>query len=161
MANLTGDVDNNAMKLGFGLGAFITFSMSDMVAIQPELLYVMKGTKDDDDAAEKLKLDYVQVPVLVKLNFQTASSFKPSVFAGPAVGILLSGKYGDVDVKDGFKSTDFGLVFGVGAEIGAGATGAFTLDARYDLGLSNILEDAGDFSVKTSNIGLFVGYSFL
>lgn len=170
LANLTGDISGTSMKTGFGFGGFLTFGLSETFSIQPELLYIMKGAKEDvSGGTVKLKLNYLQVPVLFKYDFPTQSSFKPSIFVGPAVGILMSAKVSaesggagvEVDVKDLFNSADLGLVFGLGAEIATGSKGGVTFDARYDLGLSNIAKDSGDQSVKNATIGLFIGYSFL
>ena len=62
--------------------------------------------------------------------------FVPIVFAGPAVGFLLSAKDSGEDVKDYFKSTDFGADLGLGAEIALGKMKAL-IDFRYYMGLTN------------------------
>lgn len=157
MANLTGDIEGNATKMGFGFGLFLTYQASPTIAVQPELLYVMKGTKDDETDA-KLKIDYIEVPVLFKYMIPTQGKIAPNFFAGPFIGFKASAKVEDVDAE-GIKSTDFGVTFGGGIDIASGATGVFTIDARYDLGLSNI-NDVGEASVKTSNIAVFLGYGF-
>jgi hypothetical protein len=198
LAKLTGDdvpVDAK-MKMGIVGGAFITYNLSPSIAIQPELLYTMKGTKWDIDetvsedgiqvkltGTDKYNLTYVQVPILVKFMIPTEGNIKPNLFAGPAIGFLLSAKNKtkvtgtaegvsatidtDVDIKDYVKSTDFSLVFGAGAGFVMG-NGMITVDARYDLGLSSIMKEETDEEthttstpkVKTSTISIMVGYSF-
>jgi hypothetical protein len=162
------------MKMGFGGGAFLTYAFSPMFALQPELLYMMKGVKYEQ-GAQKLteKVDYIEVPVLLKVTPAVQGKIKPNFFAGPFLGILMSAKekmegssdpadnYDD-DVKDYMKSTEFGVAFGLGADFML-AKGKITLDARYDLGLSKIMkaEDNGDqANTKTGTIAVFVGYSF-
>jgi hypothetical protein len=63
-----------------------------MFAIQPEVYYSMQGAKyeeEEDDVQVKVifKYDYIQVPVLAKVNIPIESSIKPNVFLGPALGI--------------------------------------------------------------------------
>ncbi len=173
LANLSGSgVDSifgagvsKSMKIGFGGGAFLTYGFSPMFAIQPEIMYVMKGAKfSEGGATAKVKTDYLQVPVLLKLSPQTQGKIKPYFFAGPFVGILLSAKAtdgGSVDIKDNLKSTEFGVSFGAG--VGFPMTkGAITVDGRYDLGLSKVAKSdkVSDDNIKTGTISFFVGYNF-
>jgi hypothetical protein len=103
------------------------------------------------------KVDLLQVPVLVRYVIGGGST-RPVLFAGPAIAFKLAasmeagvpGGYraGDfdlvTDIGDDVRSTNFGLVFGVGADIDAGS-GQIVLDARYDLGLTEVFEDAAGF----------------
>ncbi|MBU8933540.1 MAG: PorT family protein [candidate division Zixibacteria bacterium] len=167
MANITGDdVDDLDMKLGFGFGGFLVYAVSPQLVIQPEVLYMMKGAQFDDEDGEtwKIKVDYLEIPVLVKFKFPTEGNFKPCLFAGPALGILMSAKVEDEDIKDDLKSIDFGLAFGGGFGLVMGE-GMLTFDARYTLGMSNV----NDWDVeegetlpdnKNANISIMLGYSF-
>lgn len=91
---------------------------------------------------------------------QTQGSIAPSIFAGPAVGFLLSASIEGQDVKDGFTTADFGLVFGGGVDIGTDDRGKLTVDARYTLGLANVLDNSTDYSLKNGAFMLMVGYLF-
>ena len=161
LANLSGDISNNAMKFGFAGGAFITYKFSPQLGIQPEVLYVMKGTKADEGDG-KLKFDYIDIPVLLKYFIPTEGNIKPNIFAGPTVGFLMSAKseYGDEseDVKDYLKSINVAAAFGAGVEIVMESM-AVTFDARYTLGVTNI-NDEGDGDLKTGDISILVGFSF-
>ena len=186
MSNVTGDVENNKMLLGFGGGIFARMMPSPQITIQPEVLYMMKGAKFDDytnaldmDITDaKMEFSYVEVPILVKYNIPTEGKIAPSLFAGPAVGFLMSAKKKgaedgvdyDCDVKDYMKSIDFGVAVGGGIDVAMGEKGKLTFDARYTLGLSNINDvaeaDVADFgygtdaSLKNANISVMVGYAF-
>ena len=162
LTNLTGDVTGNKSMLSFGGGFLFQYMASPQFAIQPEAAFVLKGAKEDNPGGpeEKLKLTYVEIPVLVKFKPKMNGSIQPAIFAGPALGILVSAKAASVDVKDQFKSTDFGAVFGAGIELAAGAKGKVSFDARYALGLSNILKDSGDVSVKNGVASFNVSYLF-
>ena len=172
-------MDGKKMRMGLAFGGFITYSFSDMWAFQPELLYTMKGAKYESSGTiagiawsdkSTIKVDYLEIPVLLKLMIPSQSAFKPSIFAGPALGIKMSAKIHDVltvggdetktdeDITDA-KSTDFGLVFGAGFGYEVGK-GAITFDARYDLGLSTIDNSSSAGDIKNNVISFFVGYSF-
>ena len=152
-------------------GAFLTFSLSPMFAIQPEALISMKGAKwSEGGASLSEKLTYLQIPILAKIMFQTPGVVKPSIYAGPTMGFLLSaketlegtGQYdGDVDVKDSYQGNDIGLILGFGVDVGAGG-GAVTFDARYEMGLSKIMKGGGGYTpdIKNSQFAFLVGYSF-
>lgn len=83
-------------KLGLCVGGFITFNLSDIIVIQPEVLFSMKGSKAEGTLFnETLKLQfnlhYWEIPVLVKLQIPTQGNVKPNLFVGPCVAIKLSG----------------------------------------------------------------------
>jgi len=183
MANLGGDdVEDAKMKMGFAAGGFVTYSINEMFAVQPEVLYTMKGAKwEEDILGETLELTanytYLEIPVLAKFTIPTQGNISPNLFVGPALGILMSakekvewaGESDEEDVKDAMKSTDFGLVFGAGVSIGMPHS-AITIDGRYTMGLGTIAEEETyeydgyeetcECDVKNSVISFAVGYSF-
>jgi len=177
-------MDGKKMRMGLAGGGFITYSFSDMWAIQPEILYTMKGAKYEGtevipisatqsvnaDYKVTIKMDYLEIPVLLKLMIPSQSGFKPCLMAGPALGIKMSSKEKaevtvlgvsastETDMTD-VKSTDFGLVFGAGFGYEVGG-GAITFDARYELGMSTIDNSSNAGDIKNNAISFFVGYSF-
>jgi hypothetical protein len=175
MAKFTGsDAKDVTMRTGLAAGVFITYSLSDLIAIQPEVYYAMKGTKGKYfyppsgptvDVTEKF--DYIEIPVLFKVQLAGGTSFKPSFYAGPELGILLSAKVkGEAngvsvenDVKSETKSTDFGLIGGVGADYLMGS-GKLTFDIRYDIGLAKVIDSSPAPKVYNSAITILVGYGF-
>jgi hypothetical protein len=74
------------------------------------------------------------------------------------LGILVSAHEGGVDVKEFFKSTDFGADFGVGAEMAAGKM-KLIFDLRYYLGLTNAYSGTG-FSMYNRAIIITAGVLF-
>ena len=172
ITNLSGDdIEDADSKMGIVGGGFITYKISDMFAIQPELLFSMKGCKFDEDGGDAtLKLNYLEIPVLAKFLIPMKENIKPNVYLGPSLGILMSAKYdwegggesGTEDVKDDLKSVDFGLVFGGGVDFPIGE-GIMTFDARYTMGLSSFREDDDDgtsYDWKNKAISFIVGYAF-
>lgn len=175
IANIHGDdvEDMWDSKIGICAGGFITCRLSDLFAIQPELLFTMKGAKAEEEVFGEtmkvtMKMNYLEIPVLAKLSIPTPGTVKPSLFVGPSLAIKLSGKAkveyagesAEADIEE-LKSTDFGLVFGGGIDFALGQ-GKLTVDARYTLGLTTTREpeDEEEVDVKNGVISIMVGYSF-
>lgn len=178
MATLGGDIEDALgsidTKTGFAVGGFASFGLSPLVEIQPEVLFVQKGGKQEADGVEgKFKLNYVEIPVLAKLNVPLASAtpIKPHIYAGPSVALELSC---DVEAEAGgvsaelacddssvgieTKSLDFGLVFGGGVGFGLGP-GTLSVDGRYVLGMTNINDIPDDpTDAKNRTIEIMAGY---
>ena len=179
LANVGGDVDEDTdMKLGMHIGGFAEFMLSEKFAIQPELLFSMKGYKSEYSEAEmgvsvnyenKVNLNYIDIPIMAK--YYIVEGF--DVHAGPQIGFLMSAKgkskasatvmgqhYSEEteeDLKDFMNTIDFGLGFGVGYKLDMGVF----FNARYNLGLSNIFDvDTDDFSVQNNVIQISAGYAF-
>lgn len=136
--------------------------ISNNFGVQLEANYSRQGTgviADDGGSAGSIQIDYITIPVILKLYGTPRLSF----FAGPQVGLLLSAKQkmqGDpeVDVKEQFKSTDFYAVFGSEYKF---ANGIF-INARYNLGLSNIIDQdvLPDSEFKNRYFSFRIGYAF-
>jgi len=167
--------EDHSSILALGGGVFGRFFLSNgLIAIQPEALILQNGVKHPDseypfgDTEAEYKLTYLTVPVLVAYSFPTSGQVSPNVFAGPMVGFLMSAKRTEsgngfdeeTDFKDDVKSVHFGVTFGAGISIAIGQRGKLMLDGRYDLGLSNILDDNSGESIKNRSLRLFAGYAF-
>jgi hypothetical protein len=164
-ANLTGDdVDNSDPITAFHVGAVAEIKINEKFSVQPELLYSAKGatSKDSEEGFSyeyALNLDYIDVPIMAKYYVTPGLSLE----AGPQIGFLVAAEAeieeGSVsltdDVKDQFKTVDFGLNFGLGYKLDNG----INFDARYNLGLSNIADD-DDADLKNSVFQISVGYYF-
>jgi len=161
LANWTGDISGNKMMLTFGGGVFMEYSFNPQFAVQPEVLFMMKGTKAEEGDG-KYKLTYIEIPVLLKFKPTMEGNFKPGIFAGPAVGLLMSAKEdpGGEDIKDNLKSIDFGIAFGAGFMYMMQNGGGITFDARYTMGMGTIDDTEADETIKNTNISFMVGYSF-
>jgi hypothetical protein len=169
LANLTGsDVENTSIKPGAAVGAFMCYKFTDIFAVQPEVLFIMKGAKEDSaDVSIKWKANYIEIPLLLKVSMPTEGKIKPSLYVGPGIGILLSSKVSDgeeVDLKDYTKSSNISLIAGAAVAYQL-EKGAVSLEARYDVGLQTIAKNGPDDTgtepdIKTSDISIMVGYAF-
>jgi hypothetical protein len=154
-----GDVEFDH-RVGLLAGGFLDVRLNDVFSIEPEVLYSQKGaevqgTGSNSDSEGTFKLDYIEVPVLLKFWVPvTNSGFRPFLFAGPAVGFevncSLEGEIlsvtGSTDCEEtsvvNTKSPDFGGTVGGGIEFMAGMQ-AVRVDARYTHGFTDI-NDSGD-----------------
>ena len=143
-------------KAGIHLGLLGHIHLAKQLALQPELVYSAQGAKYSVGSVEtKYKLGYINVPVLVQYMFDNGFRLQ----AGPQVGFLVSAKAdvngNSVDIKDDLETVDFALGLGAGyVNPGSG----FGVDARYNLGLSNINDNS---SVKSTNRGFQLGVFYL
>ncbi|KAF2330237.1 porin family protein [Flavobacterium daemonense] len=161
LANFTGDFDTN-LKAGFHIGGFAEIKIIERLAIQPELLFSTQGARYNMDGGGKdsgaYKLNYINVPVLAK--FYVTKKF--TVESGPQIGFLVSAKNESRDIKDAYKTADYGFNFGAGYNF----TDNFSVGLRYTVGLSGIYDrDYVDFSdyydsTKNSNLQLSLAYKF-
>ena len=158
------DLEDNKAKIGFNIGGLVEIPVADSFAVQPELLFSTQGTTEEytiGNVTEKynLKLSYLNIPVLAK--YYVAEGL--SLAAGPQVGIAVTreveveidGDSATVDADDFYKAIDFSLALGAGYQLESG----IFVDARYNLGLSNI-SDVEGFDVKNSVFQFSVGYKF-
>jgi len=154
--NYEGNTDMQS-KIGFNAGVLAHIhSNNSQWALQPELYYSAEGAKYKSNSDESLNLGYLNLPVLVQYMFDNGFRIE----AGPQVGFLLSAKSkdnnGSIDVKDGYKGTTFSVPVGVGYLTHSG----LGFDARYNFGISNIVDNSGP-KVKSNvfQFGLFYQFS--
>ncbi len=170
------------IKLGFVGGGYITYYISDIFALQPEILFSMKGMSWESKTTingipatceNEWSLDYLDIPVLVKFTIPTESSVKPNFFVGPVFSIKLnstfsqdcSGQFGGSSVQtssegtlEDIKSTDVGIVFGGELDFLLGKS-RINLGGRYSMGLIKIRDYQGT-SEKNGVVSVMLGYSF-
>jgi len=164
------DLDPSYRK-GFGLGAFLELPVGEVLSIQPEFLYLQKGMQESEQGVDvTFAIDYVEIPVLLRINVPVEGNIAPYFLVGPAVafkaGCEIRGEDQGVEVtvdcdeaEVEIKSMDLGGVVGVGLSFGAGP-GNFHVGARYNYGLT-ILDDSGeDDDVKSRAFSFLAGYSF-
>ncbi|MBN2565504.1 MAG: PorT family protein [Candidatus Eisenbacteria bacterium] len=159
--------DRYEHKLCVAGGVFLSVSLSERVGLQGELLYVRKGANVSDSDGLAVWLDYVEVPMLVKVSLPVGESFVPNLFVGPALGFNVRAESG---VGDDFENleryvsdTDVSIVVGAGFDHQLGGA-SLVGDIRYEFGLMNVNdEDAfvGDVaSQKNHGIVAMVGIAF-
>ena len=166
------DADGVKMKFGLVAGAEGIYQVSDMFALSGGLLYSMQGFKTDTSLDLKVNTEYLNVPILANVYVARGLALKAGVQLGFLTKAKAKGKYGnieedidiieeDIDIKDQMKSLDLSIPVGVSYEI----NNSFTIDARYNFGLSKIAKDDDhhyDYTAKAYNsvFMLTLGYKF-
>jgi hypothetical protein len=166
-----GDVpDNNLIRtqyrVGLSGGGLAEVSLAQHWAVQPELLYTSKGTKQIANSASVVyvatlyqNLGYLDIPVLLKYKI-------PHFFveAGPQLGVLLHAKQTvesgisstEMENRNSFKTTDLGYALGLGVQ----DTNGLLLGVRYNGGLVNNTATSPQLSSRNSTFHIYVGYVF-
>ena len=153
--NPSGDVPEVESRTGLRVGGVLhyAFARDGVLGFQTGLIYSQKGGEAVDGSDRTtLETDYVEVPLLLTARIPTGEpGISPRLFAGAQLAFE-----GNCDLDDETrericedegietKTTDFGLVFGGGLGWSAGP-GVLTLDARYELGLTNLNDSEGFF----------------
>lgn len=153
ITSLTGNVNDNVKsRVTFHAGALAEIAFSDMFSIQPELLYSSQGYKYLNDKGIN---DYLNVPIMGK--FYPIEGLH--IEMGPQLGFLLTAKEKNKartqDVKEGYKTFDFGLNFGAGYKL---EDLNLLFGLRYNLGLSKVLKS--NSKIKNGVFQISVGYLF-
>ena len=148
------------LSLGLNLG---------IVSIQPEVLYTRMGARYAVGADFlEYRYDYIQVPLLLRINVIPAGPLRPFICGGgygsyliKATGVMeVEGVRDEEDMSDTFQKYDYGVVGGAGLAFHLpGIT--LTAEGRYNMGLMNILKDpVASESVKNRSIMALVGIGF-
>lgn len=152
-----GQVHELSTLTNFNAGAFVSIPLMKGLTLQPEIMYSGAGSKyaESDGDSGTYHFDYLNIPVLLKYTTSIG------VFAeiGPQFGFVVSATNVDhtlsftENIKSFYNQTDFSAVFGLGY------ISPFNLgiDARYNLGFTNLIKDSGEYSRKNQvfQIGLF------
>lgn len=158
-------------KFGYHFGGMLEYSLSDMFAIQPELMYLNHGANLKKDNSFLMKdghitLNTLQLPVNLKASFNLGNSnSKVFVYGGPYVGYNVYGKVaGKIDgvavdnelfsKGSNMKRWDYGVGIGVGIEVNK-----FVLSLGNQIGLNDI-SGSDNGKMKTGNLSLSAGYFF-
>lgn len=170
------DSNDKNLKAGFHAGVFSKIALTESFAIQPELLYSMKGVKynfDDNvlaDGSAKFNLNYIEVPV--KLVFNLSEDFELQF--GPYVSYLLNANVDtDAEVlgfwdisgndeldRDNYNALDYGLSLGLGFDFNP-----LIIGFNYNLGLNPVAKEdklSRDIlgEAKNSVIQVYAGIKF-
>lgn len=161
-ATVSGDnaPDDAERRTGFHLGVQLLLDPPGVLDVQPEFLYSQKGYTVGDFTQ---RVGYIQVNSLFKLRPPTSGTVSGSVFLGPGFAFEV-GESVDVDgsseESEAFTFADVSAVVGFGLDFSVGS-GAFMIDLRYDVGLTNIADtENDDVTVKNRTLGLSAGLLF-
>lgn len=162
LAVLDGQINSTAnFKPGLVIGGFVRWRPSEHLAIQPEVVFSQQGTISKVSyggypAERKINLNYLNVPVLLKLYVGNVFNLQ----LGPQFGLLLSGRrvgqngyYSnstgsgytteDVDVSANYKG-DISLCGGLGVDLPNGLLAS----ARINYGFTDINNNSASIASR-------------
>ena len=150
LSDYSDNVHTSGFRTGFHIGGLAHIhTHNPKLAIQPELVFSTQGADFDNGTQQ---VDYLNIPFLIQYLGRGGLRLE----TGPQVGALLSAKFEENDgdeysIKNSFKQSDFGWAFGIGFISSSG----LGIDARYNLGLSDITKGRGDVKNRVWQFGLF------
>ena len=146
------------VNAGFTFGFAYDMAASSNFSVQPELNYSVYNTLETVSST-KIKLQYVQIPVLLKfVNEHRTFSF----YFGPQLGFLSSANSrtsgNNTDIKNNLTQNDFSGMIGMEFAF----THNLLLNVRFTQGFSNVLKVEYDSPSKTrlQAVGLTLSYLF-
>lgn len=145
-SSIPGDINT---RTALHIGALAHIHLSDMFALQPELLYSGQGASFPGDRTDR----YNYLNLTVNIQYMFDNGFR--IQTGPQVGFLLAAKTqtGDLetDIKSQIKALDFDWTAGVGFLFSNG----FGIDARYNFGIADITKASNTVRNNVLQTGVF------
>jgi hypothetical protein len=174
-------VRDGGPKLMAGAAFILPLGKSNLLALQPEVMYIRKGSERSytllgETYTSDATYDYIDVPVLLRLSLGDTYGEGLGIYVNAGVygGYALGGRatnetpLGTFEEEYTFDSADDQKRLDYGFAAGAGLTiGNIFLEVRYLHGTNNILDDDannnndGNFSkLQHRGVGLMAGITF-
>jgi len=147
------DFDN---RTGIHAGIFLGGSRDNVLGFQTEFNWLRKKT--EAAGGQQIRIDYLQIPVLLRLNAGSGSASGPAVYgiAGPAIELKIADEVDGFTLDDGFEGADVSLMFGAGIEVAR-----IIVEGRYEKGLRRINNTFSGLSeIKKQSFSILFGIRF-
>ncbi len=154
--------EDYSSRLGFGIGAVVDRILTDQIILHVEPMFLQKGATLENSVVKlKYKVNYLEIPIMVKYAFRINSVLAPYAMAGPSLGFLTGAKFEDEEgnsqnEKDNTSAFDFGVGLGGGVSI-PHENLTFFAETRYVLGLANTNKETDESVVKNRGLQILVG----
>jgi hypothetical protein len=165
--------------LGYGAGAILGFNFTDHIGIQGEAIYSTLNQKyTEDDIDREIKLEYINIPLLLSYNTGKLKPVNFNVVVGPQIGLSIgsellqnSGDPNDEAVLS-VKKGDLGFAYGAGFDFGLNTAKTFRLGIGFRgvYGLLDISDNSNNISTENYYVldkahvktySAYLGLSFL
>ena len=154
IADMT-DIQGTTSRIGFVGGLEGEYQASDIFSLSLGVNYSQEGFKMKN-SDNKIKLDYINVPILANVYLTKGLAFKVGVETGFNVGnsVTVDGNTTSSSKKDydGIKSVALSIPVGLSYEISN-----VVLDARYNWGVTKAFDGLDS---KNSVFQVTIGYKF-
>ncbi|MBK7366862.1 MAG: PorT family protein [Candidatus Eisenbacteria bacterium] len=163
-------------RAGVGGGGSLAVDLTPNIAFAPELLWLRKGSTftstdvsfggfDFGNIRTGIDLDYVEVPLLLRLQTGAPGSARLMLVGGPTVAFKVSERLttdGILDTHlntDEMETLDYGVAVGAGLRLPAGGLN-WTFEARYEQGLADVSKLPFGPDLKNGSVQALVGLEF-
>lgn len=140
------DLESKSIAL-YHVGVTAKFDIGGVFAIQPSLIYNVKGAKmaEFDLGTIDFKTGFIELPVQIQAGVPIGSLLRIYGIAEPFIGYAVSNKIEGIDLEDKWKNVSSKFEYGVGLGAGVELFSHLQLSVRYFWNLGNVY----DFSWKT------------
>ena len=128
-----------------GLIGGLSLVLGGPLGLQTGLLFVSKGAKSETSGPDGLKLNYIEVPLALRIGATQGTGISPHIYAGPYFGFQIDctveGTDADCDDTQGVstKTVDIGGLIGGGLDFSLGPV-ILTGGLRYGFGISKVAD---------------------
>lgn len=159
--------ENASSKTSINAGASGEYYFSDRWGVKTKLIYDSKGwaegyilDQNNMVTITDFKLNYLTVPVMANWHFGSNRNWYLNF--GPYIGFLISAEDSELglDLKDGFKSTDFGAAFGIGHKIKVDDNIKLFIEYDAQSGFSDIFEENAGEAIRNGRSSFNIGVLF-
>jgi hypothetical protein len=143
-------------RTGIHAGLFAGGSRENTFGIQTEFNWLRK--KAGTQAGQDIRIDYFQLPVMLRLNAGSESANGFGVFGviGPAISLKIADEVEGFTLDDGFEGADVSLVFGGGFEVAR-----IIVEGRFEKGFRRINNTfSAPSEIKTQAFTILFGLRF-
>lgn len=175
-SQLGSDLVDLKWRAGVGGGASLAIGLTPNIALAPEVLWMRKGsTFTSTDVVvgglsfgrieTGIDIDYVEIPVLLRLHTASEGPLALMLVGGPTVGFKASetlrttGLVGVSLDSDQIETLDYGVAIGAGLLGNAGGL-RWTLEGRYEQGLANVSKLPFGGDLRNGSVQVFAGIEF-
>jgi hypothetical protein len=160
--------------VGYGYGGFLGFNLSDHVGLQAEVIYSQLAQQYKiADRVNNIRIDYINIPLLLRLNTGYSKPVNLNFVIGPQFGINVGSA---VDVEDNGNSTttvqtklavksgDVGIAYGAGLDFSLGGYTKLGLGFRGVYGLVDVSDNSNNvvtddyYVLDRTHIKTYAGY---
>ncbi|MCC3155609.1 PorT family protein [Hymenobacter sp. 15J16-1T3B] len=149
------DKGDSKYLLGINGGVTANFAFSDMLSVQPEVLYSTKGHGYNVSGGGHDRISYIDVPLLLRIDADG-----PFFELGPQIGFLTKAESKPDNAPAfalNYQKVDVGAVLGLGYQ----ADNGLSLGLRYNPGFVKLLPESSTGNrIYNSAFQLQLGYRF-
>lgn len=155
---------SSELKSNFQFGAFVR--IGDKIYIQPEVNYVTKGgelkgsNSTGNPVNQTISVKTLTIPLLLGVKIIDLKLASVHLVGGPVASYAMKkdlsvtdpGGSWPVNSKEDIKNASWAIQAGAGVDLLM-----FTLDIRYEIGMSQLYKGASDFSLKNNLLNVSLG----